>query len=122
MDVYEYVKNASRTRSNLDDQTLDILHMLLGMQTEVGELADPFKKNMAYKKKIDYVNVKEEIGDLMWYVANLCDILDFNLEEIMITNIEKLKTRFPEKYSHEKATSRNLDKEREILEKLGYRD
>lgn len=122
MDVYEYVRDASRTRSNLDDQTLDILHMLLGMQTEVGELADPFKKNMAYKKEIDYINVKEEIGDLMWYVANLCDILDFNLEEIMITNINKLKTRFPEKYTHEKAISRNLDKEREILEMLGYKD
>ena len=31
-------------------------------------------------------------------------------------NIEKLKARFPEKFSVEKANHRNLDREREILE------
>lgn len=103
--------------ANLENEKDDNIHMVLGMITETGELADVFKKNMAYNKDIDWVNVKEEIGDLMFYVANFCNINHFDLEQIMETNIEKLRARYPEKFTSENALNRNIDKERQILEK-----
>jgi len=115
--INEYVKNSQRTLAKLDNKQLDNLHVTLGMLTEVGELADQFKKNMAYNKEIDWVNVQEEIGDLMFYVAGFCTINNFDLEKILSKNIEKLKTRYPEKFTEENAINRDLNKEREVLEK-----
>lgn len=115
MNTQEYSQKAIRTMAKLTKDT-DNLHMILGMVTETGELADVFKKNMAYKKEIDWVNVKEEVGDLMWYIINFCSINGFDLEEIMETNIKKLETRYPEKFTEENAINRNLQEERKILE------
>ena len=52
-----------------------IAHCLFGLETEIGELIDPFKKFWFYGglKSIDLVNVKEEIGDVLYYLAILMD-------------------------------------------------
>jgi len=117
MDIKTYIEESGRTSAELENRLLDNLHYLTGMMTEVGELVDPFKKFMAYRKMIDFVNVQEELGDLMWYVANFCRINNFDLEKIMDNNIAKLRARYPEKFTEENAINRNLEKEREILEK-----
>lgn len=116
MKINEYCELANRTNSELNNEVLNTLHMLMGMQTEIGELTDPFKKQLAYGKEIDWFNVKEEIGDLMWYIGNLCYMLNFDLEEILEKNIEKLKARYPDKFDSEYAIQRDLNKERNILE------
>ena len=120
MQIKDYVELSGRTCAKLDNEVLDTFHMLSGMSTELGELTDPFKKQLAYNKPIDFVNVQEEIGDLMWYVANLCRINNFDLESILQNNIDKLQSRYPEKFTKEFAINRNLEKERKILENLGY--
>jgi hypothetical protein len=53
----------------------------------------------------------------MWYISNFCKSNNFDLEEILGTNIAKLESRYPEKFTQQDALVRNLDKEREILEK-----
>ncbi len=116
MNIKEYCEAVKRTMADLGYREKDNLHMIMGMATEVGELMDIFKKNFAYKKEIDWVNAKEEIGDLMWYVANFCNINGFDIEEILQTNVDKLKARYPEKFTEEHAIYRNLEKERKILE------
>jgi NTP pyrophosphatase (non-canonical NTP hydrolase) len=117
MEIREYQKEASRTNADLGSQTMNDLHMVLGMQTESAEIADQYKKHLAYGRELDLVNVKEELGDLMWYVANLCEMRGWDLRDIMATNIEKLRVRFPEKFEQSKAITRDLEAERSILEK-----
>ena len=119
MNFKEYSKNVMRTVNILNTPIMNQLHMVLGMTTESAELADSFKKYIAYNKDIDWVNVQEELGDLIFYISAFCTMNGFNLEKIMEQNIEKLKTRYPEKYSDDKANNRNLEKEREILEERG---
>ena len=116
MDIPTYKYEARRTMAELSTFETDTTHMIFGMLTEVGELADAFKKNLAYKKPLDYVNIEEEVGDLMWYVINFCSVMGFNLEDILEQNIAKLRARYPEKFTEDKAINRNLIKEREILE------
>lgn len=116
MDWKTYQKEAFKTNANLGDKDLDNYHMIFGMFTEVAELADVFKKNMAYGKPIDWVNVKEEIFDLAWYIAGFCEFNDIDFEKGLDTNIKKLRARYPERFSKEKAIKRDLDVEREILE------
>jgi len=116
MKIEKYLIETQRTLPNLGTSEANNLHMALGISTEAGELLDIFKKRFAYKKTLDWVNVKEELGDLMWYISNFCAINGFDFEEILELNINKLKTRFPEKFTEHKANNRDLKEERRVLE------
>jgi NTP pyrophosphatase (non-canonical NTP hydrolase) len=71
----EYQELAARTCANLGSKKLNNLHMKMGLITELAEAIDVYKKKIAYKKDIDYVNLQEElIGDVFWYAVNYCRI------------------------------------------------
>ena len=120
MKYEDYKKQSQRTCPTLKDELReglsDELHMVMGISTEAGELLDAYKKHFAYGKDLDVVNVGEEIADIMWYISNLCRIKGIDLEEMMQRNIDKLKARYPEKFTQENALNRDLNNERNILE------
>lgn len=115
-DIEEYVAWTENTCAKLDTPLTDIVHMLFGMSTEVGELTDVFKKFIAYGKEVDAVNVVEELGDILYYIASFCRIYGVPLSDVIARNIAKLETRYPEKFTEYHANNRNLEKEREQLE------
>lgn len=92
------------------------LHAAIGMCTETGELQDALKKYLFYGKTLDLTNVVEEFQDLLWYIAIGLDACGMTLEQAMERNIAKLKARYGEKFSSERALDRNLDAERAALE------
>lgn len=53
---------------------------------------------------------------MMALLDRACDLLGLNFMEILNTNIEKLKKRYPEKFTEEDAINRDLDSERATLE------
>ena len=116
MDNKKYLELSDRTCKHITEDfvinpnTFDLLHATLGITGEAGELADAVKKSIFYGKPLDTVNAREEIGDIMWYIALACRTLDFDLDELLQENIAKLQKRYPEKYSDEHATLR-LDKQ-----------
>lgn len=71
--IAEYQQLASRTCVDLQTDEKNQNHMWLGITTEVGEILDVCKKNLAYSKPVDVVNVGEEISDKMWYIANMAN-------------------------------------------------
>lgn len=117
MDIKTYQSKTKRTLANLPTSFDNEMHMALGLVTEAGEFADVYKKALAYKKPIDYINLKEELGDMLWYISNFCNIMNWDMSDIMETNIKKLETRYPEKFTEDLAINRNLEEERNILEK-----
>jgi hypothetical protein len=58
-----------------------MLHGLMGMCTEAGEVIDALKRSIFYGKELDAVNVAEEVGDLCWYLAIICDVLDLDFDK-----------------------------------------
>lgn len=90
-------------------------HASMGLQTEVGEFTDPLKKFMFYGKQPSMVNLAEEIGDILWYCAIACDALGVTMEQVMETNINKLRDRFPDKFDNNLANNRDLNKEHQTL-------
>jgi len=50
-------------------RTLNLLHAAMGICTESGEFFDPIKKHLMYGKPLDEENMREELGDLLWYIA-----------------------------------------------------
>lgn len=122
MDLKDYTEGVMKTVAPLDNPLSNQLHMVLGMVTESGELADVFKKNLAYGKDIDWVNVEEEIGDLLWYIFAFCSIANLDSEKILERNLAKLRIRYPDKFTKKRAIKRNLKKERETLENVTVTD
>ncbi len=126
MDTKKYKEMVLKTESSdlnamssrlKDKRALRLLHGSCGIATEAGELLDAMKKHIFYGKEIDIVNVVEELGDLMWYTAIILDELGVEFEDVMDKNINKLKARYGNKFSEDNANSRDLNKERKILEK-----
>lgn len=119
MTFQEYQDLAKRTDANLGSLLDNLIHMSFGMNTEQAELADVLKRKLAYGKEVDLVNVKEELGDLMWYIANMANHLGWSLEEVCDLNIKKLQKRFPDRFNQVDALNRNLEAERSVLENNG---
>lgn len=132
MDMLQYQQEAQNTKSSSFDapyrfigegtekmtveQLQDILHASIGIATEAGEFLDPFKKAMFYGKHIDLVNLDEEVGDLLWYIAIYAEARGKTIPELASMNNRKLKQRFPDKFTQEAALNRDLFAERQVLE------
>ena len=119
----EYQKLAMRTNDQKSTKRLDseikvnrfriepydvggILNACLGLSGEVGEFNDVIKKWIFHNKDFDYTHAKKELGDVMWYVALMCESFGWSLDEILQMNIDKLKKRYPEGFDIEKANHR----------------
>ena len=78
----------------------------LGLAGEAGEFIDLVKKWRCHEKPIDLTHAKKELGDVLWYVALLCESFGWTMEEVMNLNIEKLKKRYPNGFTPEQANNR----------------
>lgn len=125
MTPYEYQKLAECTENkNLDviaerlanHGNIRLLHAAFGLETEAGEFTDALKKAFFYGKPLDRVNLAEEVGDTLWYLALACNELGIDMEDVMKRNIAKLKARYPNNFSEDSALNRDLKTERAILE------
>lgn len=88
-------------------------HAVIGLAGEAGELAGAVERWLYYGKGLDLPNVCEELGDSLWYIAFACNALGLSLEGIMQANIEKLRKRYPDKYSDFQAAEENRDRKAE---------
>lgn len=109
-----YIEIANRMMAS--PTVIDIDHAITGIYTEGAEMADAFKRYKYYGTELDTVNLKEEVGDLLWYTQLLCYALGTTLDEAMDVNEAKLKARFGDKFTEEAAVNRDTEAEREILE------
>lgn len=98
-----------------------LIHAVLGLASEVGEVADALKKHIIYGRELDRLNVIEEIGDLLWYEALALTATKAHLQSTMEMNITKLRTRYGSKFDAFLANNRNLDAERASLAAGEYR-
>jgi len=99
----------------LDEETWDMLHAVLGLGTEGGEVMESFRAVLAEGEEPDEENLKEELGDILYYAARLADALDTSLLEIMQANNRKLRERFPEEFTQEDALERDTEAEKEAM-------
>lgn len=70
-----------------------------GLAGEAGEVCDLLKKTHGHGKAYDADKLKKELGDVLWYVANLADAHGFKLSEVAEANVAKLRARYPGGFS-----------------------
>ena len=102
----DYSTFAGQRARKMEDAIMDMLHAAVGISGEAGELLDAIKKVWIYKKPVDVDNIKEELGDLLFYIQMMCNVHGWKLDEVIKANISKLTIRYPEGYSHEAAQAR----------------
>lgn len=120
----EYAALAHRTenvaydliKTRLTTQHIRLLHGAMGLCTEAGEIQDILKRTLFYGNTFDPIHLREELGDILWYVALICNEMDWSLEEIMRHNLAKLQARYPERFTDHHAVNRDLSAERAVLE------
>ena len=106
---------SAANRKPVNNLDFRIVHGLLGPLTESTELAEHLL-NYLETGEIDRVGVAEEFSDSDWYKGIAYDALDIDNGVAWNNVIEKLRIRFPDKYSDEAAENRRLDEERQKLE------
>jgi NTP pyrophosphatase (non-canonical NTP hydrolase) len=107
MNADEYQKQAERTMTD-DTTRLDrMTNAALGLAGESGEIADMIKKHLYHEHQLDLVKLKKELGDVQWYIAQMCNAINTTVGEIMELNIEKLLIRYPDGFSFERSINRD---------------
>jgi NTP pyrophosphatase (non-canonical NTP hydrolase) len=83
-----------------------VMNACLGLAGEVGELNDMIKKWVFHEKELDETHLKKELGDVMWYVAMMCQSMGWELDDVLQMNIDKLIARYPEGFDVDRANHR----------------
>ena len=97
MNFNDYQKQALTTVISSNDDFKDLLHWVLGINGEAGEVAEKVKKIIRDKggkvSQADKHDLAKELGDVLWYVAVFAHDLGVSMDEIAEQNLAKLKSR-----------------------------
>ncbi|MGW8375665.1 nucleoside triphosphate pyrophosphohydrolase family protein [Streptomyces sp. ODS28] len=96
MDFLRYQQTAIKTLQPPAAGTDPVLVPLLGLTGEVGSLATAYKKRLrdgaAHEQSTH--QLREELGDVLWYVAALSHRFGLDLEDVASASLEKVKDRW----------------------------
>lgn len=82
----------------------NFIYPTLGLCGEAGEVSEKIKKiirdnnGTLTDNKIE--EIAKELGDVLWYISNLCDELNIRLDKVALLNLSKLKKRQEENKVH----------------------
>ena len=97
MEINDYQKQALNTASSTGDEFKDLLHWVLGINGEAGEVAEKLKKIIRDKdsqiSEADKQELAKEIGDVLWYLAVFAHHLGLPLDQVAQANLDKLQSR-----------------------------
>jgi len=100
MELDEYQKLAERTaKKDFQTKEEEIMCWGLGVSGEAGDIASCIKKVVFHENSSVKDGIKENIGDMMWYTAMICNYFGWKFSEVLAENIGKLKARYPEGFT-----------------------
>ena len=102
----EYQTLASRTIGKEMTKADQEFHALHGMVGEIGELHSIYQKRYQGHLEESDEHRKKELGDLLWFIAEYCTACDWELEDVMALNIDKLRKRYPEGFDSNRSQHR----------------
>lgn len=106
MEIKEFQNRSTRT-INCDLTTEQVIsNMCMGISGETGEVIDIIKKHLYQGHKLNKEHLIEELGDVMFYVANLATLLGIDMQDVLQNNVDKLLKRYPNGFSKEKSVNR----------------
>lgn len=109
MDFNEYQKKSRKT-AIYPKIGENFVYPVLGLTGESGEVAEKVKKilrdNDGIIGKEQKEELKKELGDVLWYIAQIASELDLSLDEIASFNVKKTQSRYKRNRIHGKGDNR----------------
>lgn len=105
MTLNEYQVAADRTSGDLSSWD-KIRNGCYGLNGEAGECIDILKKVEFQGHDFDPAKLLDELGDVLWYVAQTATGLGVTLEAVAQHNVDKLKKRYPDGFDSERSVHR----------------
>jgi len=102
----DYQKLASHTAGAGGSGERRLIIATLGLAGEAGEFANLIKKMTAHGHKITNDQLADELGDILWYIAEAATSCGLDLAGIAEQNIQKLARRYPDGFSSERSIHR----------------
>jgi NTP pyrophosphatase (non-canonical NTP hydrolase) len=100
----------------IKEKNNDPVRLILKIIKNTCKLLDMMKKKIYYNKTIDEVQFKNITHLVMLDLSDYMNTHDIDIQKSFDINIAKLKARYGDKFSSERAINRDLDNERNILE------
>ena len=107
---FDYSKfvDCLRAPSKPENLLFDALHSAVGISGEAGELLDHFKKAVWQQHEVNREYVLYELGDILFYLTSMCNLIGTDIDEVRKLNIEKLTKRYPDGvFDAERSINRN---------------
>ena len=79
----------------------------LGLAGESGEVCDILKKHFRHGHPLADEKLVEELGDVLWYIAEIASAYGWDLEAIALGNLAKLRRRYPNGFTQERSLHRS---------------
>jgi NTP pyrophosphatase (non-canonical NTP hydrolase) len=102
----EYQSLAGRTAGAGGNGERRLIVAALGLAGEAGEFANLVKKLSAHGHPITAEELADELGDVLWYLAEAASATGMDLGSIAQQNVEKLRRRYPDGFSQERSIQR----------------
>lgn len=103
----EYQTEARRTLNTNTTDRLRLANLGMGLAGEAGEVCDYLKKVVFHDHPLDRERLSDELGDVLWYLANLTDALGVSLDDVAEDNIAKLRARYPDGFEAKRSRARS---------------
>lgn len=99
MDFNDYQKEAQKTDRVPERDGVagkDVIVPLMGLAGETGELLSEYKKHLrdGSSHQLFEERVSEELGDLLWYIANVATKFNLDLADVAKKNLRKTQGRW----------------------------
>jgi len=98
MTFSDYQRSALRT-SRSEPHRERMLVQALGLNGEAGEVAELIKKWAWHGKELAPDVMAKELGDCLWYLADLASACNLSLDTIAELNVSKLQQRYPDGFT-----------------------
>lgn len=105
MQFSEYQEQARRTQNAKLPLWAMREHALYGLSSEVGEILGLHQK-VHQGHPMDDMALRLEVGDVLWFLAELCDVYGWDMDEVAMMNIQKLGVRYRDKFTPEESRAR----------------
>ncbi len=102
----EYQHLAARSAGAGGDGQRRLMVAALGLAGEAGEFANLVKKLTAHGHDISPAELADELGDVLWYLAEAASASGLSLGDIASENVDKLRKRYPDGFDQDRSINR----------------
>lgn len=91
--LHQHMELVRKTFRSQGDYAANLAYIQSGLAEEHGEVAKVLHKHIYSGRVLDLEALQDELGDVLWWIVSLHDIVNLDVQETLTKNIIKLEKR-----------------------------